>query len=256
MTFPDSIDISLVSSRRPHLLDLMLRSFRMNLLRKVNVRRLVVNIDPIWGNEFDAGAVKTVCRLYFDEVEIREPESPSFGAAVKWLWSRMETEWFLHLEDDWCLMWPIDVERLKREMAEQSVGMISLYNHGKAWRKGVWPDRFTTSPSFVRNSFGRTASGLMNPALDPEKQFYNQMNPALAEAVSSYRHRFHGSRFAPVCIVDMGREWREARQIEKTLVAGESVWSRESQACGQGEDRRLVDRYYRRLCLSRFLPSV
>lgn len=256
MSPSENIDVSLVSTRRPHLLELTLRSFRMNLLRKLRVRRLVVNIDPLWGDEFDADAVKAICRLHFDEVVVREPESANFGAAVKWLWSQMETGWFLHLEDDWCLVWPIDVARLEREMADASVGMISLYNHGKAWRKGVWSDRFTTSPSFMRRSFGKTAAELMNPDLDPEKQFYNQMNQALASAVASYRHRFHGSRFTPVCIMDTGREWRAARQIDKALVDGESAWSKGSQPDGQWDDRTLVDRYYRRLCWSRFLPCV
>ena len=60
------------------LLELTLRSFRLNMLRHLKVRRAFVNIDPVWGSEADGAAVRALCRLYFDDVVFREPETASF----------------------------------------------------------------------------------------------------------------------------------------------------------------------------------
>jgi hypothetical protein len=253
----DEIDVSLVAARRPELLELTLRSFRLNLQRHLTDRRLFVNIDPIWGDDSDASAVKAICRLYFDNVVFREPDEPNFCTAVQWCWSQSDRDWFLHLEDDWCLVWRVDTGRLLREAQDRRVGQISFFNHGKAWRRGVWSRKFTTSPSLVRGRVGRAAAECMNTGWDPEKQLYDGRNPALMAAISGYRHRFHGNRFAPKCIVDTGREWRMARNIEKHRADGMSTWTAPAKPLGgNSETRAALDRYESRLSLSRFLPAV
>lgn len=253
----DAIDVSLVAARRPELVELTLRSFRLNLLRHVAVRRLFVNIDPIWGSEEDAAAVKTVCRLYFTDIVFREPTEPNFCAAVKWCWSQSDRDWFLHLEDDWCLVWRIDLARLAREARKERVGQISFFNHGKAWRRGVWARKFTTSPSLIRGSVGRVAAEHMNIEWDPEKQLYDGRNPALLQALSEYRHRFHGGRLAPKFIADTGREWRTARSIEKHRVDGISTWtSLDASLPGCAPRRAALDAYEKRLALSQLLPRL
>jgi hypothetical protein len=251
------IDVSVVAARRPELLELTLRSFRQNLLRHLRVRRLYINIDPIWGTEEDAAAMKAVCRLYFDDVVVNEPAEPNFCAAVRWGWSQSDRDWFLHLEDDWVLAWRIDAERLAREAANPRVGQISFFNHGKAWRRGVWSRKFTTSPSLVRGVVGRAAAAAMDIRLDPEKQLYDGRNPAVLNAVSGYRHRFHGSRFAPKCIIDTGRDWRMARHIEKHRDDGVSTWSDLSAIPSTpGPTRAPLDHFELRLSLARFLPRI
>lgn len=252
----EEIDVTLVAARRPELLELTLRSFRQNLLRDVSVRRLHVNLDPIWGSEEDAAAVRTLCKLYFDDVILNEPAEPSFSAAVKWLWSQSGCDWFLHLEDDWCLVWRIDMARLAAEAADSSVGQISFFNHRKAWRRGVWSRKFTTSPSLIRSSVARAAAGCMDTSLDPEKQLYDGRNPAAMQALSGYRHRFHGNRFAPLCIADTGRAWRAERNIEKTREEGVSAWSEGVPPKGGACSRAALDRYERRLALAQFLPRI
>jgi hypothetical protein len=253
------IDVALVAARRPQLLELTLRSFRMNLLRHLKVRRLYVNIDPIWGDEDDAATVRALCKLYFTDVLIFEPESPGFGLAVKTLWSKIETDWFLHLEDDWCLQWRIDVNRLSRETEDREIGQVSFWNrwnHHKAWRRGVWMRKFTTSPSFVRREVGQNAGALLDPNFDPERQLYDGRNQALLAALSQYRHRVHGSRFTPLCIVDVGADWRRLRGIQKDRSDGVSTWSEPTARLGSEASRAVIDRYERRLSLSQFLPRI
>jgi hypothetical protein len=220
------LDVVLVSTRRPSLVKETLQSFSRNLFCKVHVRRMICNIDPLWGDENDDREVEQVCRSHFSNVVVRRPNEPSFGAAVRWLWAQPESEWFLHLEDDWVLRRPIDPARLLKEMAPADVAQISLYRaNRRAWRRGVWIDRFTTSPSFVRTAFGKLVSSLHDPNLDPEKQMYGTQNPSLTAAIEGkFRHRLYGPRFAPDYLRDIGRSWRDERKIEKKLIGERSVW--------------------------------
>ena len=203
-----------------------MESFFENLFSRIRVRRLYLNIDPLWGTASDDMEVERVCRAYLSDIVVRRPEKASFGGAVKWLWAQPETEWFLHLEDDWLLLRPIDPRRLLREMETPNVVQISLSRmNRKAWKKGVWLDLFTTSPSFLRSSFSKLVSSLQNPELDPEKQMSGGSNPELVAAIrEKFRHRLHGSRFSRRYIADIGRNWREARKIEKKIIDGRSVW--------------------------------
>jgi hypothetical protein len=250
------IDVTLVAARRPDLLELTLRSFRQNLLRHLHVRRLYVNLDPIWGDADDAAAVKGICGRHFDDVIYNEPAEPNFCAAVKWLWSQSECDWFLHLEDDWCLVWRINVMRLAAEAADSRVGQISFFNHRKAWRRGVWSRKFTTSPSLIRSKLARAVAAHMDMSFDPEKQLYDGRNPDVVAALAGYRHRFHGHRFAPLCIADTGREWRAERSIEKSRIDGVSMWTPGVRLEGGKATRARLDRYERRFALSQFLPRI
>ncbi len=253
------IDVTLVAARRPQLLELTLRSFRQNLLRHLRVRRLYVNLDPIWGDEADAAAVRALCKLYFDDVVFREPERASFGAAVKWAWGQVETDWILHLEDDWCLLWRIDIGRLSRELAQERVAQVSFWNHWnhhKAWRHGVWMRKFSTSPSFYAKEVAHLASDFLDPGFDPERQLYDGRNPKLVDALSAYRHRVHGSRLSPLCIADTGLLWRRDRGIVKSRIEGVSSWTEPERPLEGEKSRFMLDRYERRLALSRFLPRI
>jgi hypothetical protein len=220
------IDVTLVSTRRPDLLQQTLDSFSRHFFSRVPVRRLFVNLDPLWGDIDADRAVERICRSYFKDVMIRRPAEPSFGGAVKWLWSQPETDRFFHLEDDWLLLRPLNPARLAREMAADRVAQISFSRlNRKAWRKGVWLERFTTSPSMLKTSFARQVSALQDADLDPEKQLYGPGNPALRNLTGQFRHRLHAHRFARAFIADIGRDWREQQGIHKQLVNGRSTWS-------------------------------
>lgn len=222
------IDVTLVSTRRPELVGPTLDSFSRHLFSRIPIRRLFVNLDPLWGNAEADRAVEQICRSYFNDVTLRRPAEPSFGAAVKWLWAQPETNWFFHLEDDWLLHRPVSVDRLDREMDADSIAQISFSRlNRKAWRKGVWQDRFTTGPSLLLASFAHQASILQDPNLDPEKQLYGD-NRAMRNLTTKYRHRLHDHRFARRYVSDIGRDWREQHGIDKRITDGRSVWIRSS----------------------------
>ena len=63
----------------------------------------------------------------------------------------------------------------------------------------------------------------MDPAFDPEKQFFKGVNPTLEAYVSKFRNKVIGE-IGDYHIVDIGREWRDRRNIQKTMVGWQSQW--------------------------------
>lgn len=222
------LDVVIVATRRPELLAGTLGSFDKNLFRQIEVGTLYLNIDPLWGAAADEIEMERLCRAVTPAVTVRKPPQPSFGGAVKWLWAQPQSSWFLHLEDDWLLLKPLDLGRLTRQMAEPGMVQVGLGRNvpwHRAWQKSVYTNRFTTGPSFVQRDFGHLASAHMQPDLDPEKQLsWDDLNPELRRRIKGYKKRFMGTRFSASMIEDTGRAWREARSIEKRLENGKSVW--------------------------------
>jgi hypothetical protein len=250
------VDVTLVATRRPDLLELTLRSFHMNLLRFISAPRLIINIDPVWGSEEDDRELEKICRRYFETVVIRRPETPGFGLAVKWTWSQVTTDWFLHLEDDWLLARRIDPRHLALQMADPKIGQIQLANTTRRKRWRMTPHVIATSPGFIRRAFAEIAVAHMNPELDPEKQFYQGHNPAGVAALSVYKTRFYGGPLTPQLMRDTGRVWRKVRGLRKRVVAGTSVWQdtdRRRAASAFVANMRKMERRLRR---SKLWPAV
>jgi hypothetical protein len=219
------IDVTMVATRRPELFRETLLSFEKNLFRELRPPRLILNIDPMFGDEDCDARIEEIAHSVVGNVVIRRPPQPSFGAAVIWAWSQAETDWFLHLEDDWQLTAPPDLRRLQKQMQISRIAQIRLKKSGKDWRKGVWRPVVSTSPSFISREFARTVLPYMRPDLDPEKQFQGGHNPELAAAAAGFRYRVHVPRFLPGILVDTGRDWARARGIKKSVVDGRTIWS-------------------------------
>ncbi len=218
------IDLTMTAARRPDLLYTTLSSFSTNLFSRLPVRTFFINIDPIWGSMEQAAETERIARSFFGSVLVRTPETPSYAGAVKWLWSQPETDWFLHLEDDWILSHKISLRMLQRQMQNSSTGEIKIANWTRLRRRRKTID-LGVFPVFVRTSFARAASAHMNADLDPDKQFRNGTNPNLESAVSKWRAVHFGNLFTKETAIDIGRTWRDKRGIEKRIVDGISVWT-------------------------------
>lgn len=218
-------------------------SFSRLVFPHFSFRSVLVNLDPFAGDQAAAARCKDLLRTNFREAVVFEPMTPSFGGAVRRLWLHSQSDIVLHLEDDW-----LAVQRIERQAVENllvdRVKSVSLMCREKKWdgssllqkttRKWrlfgktvfrVEHNQFSTSPSFIDGAFARSCARLMNPALDPEKQFSNGSNPALQRFAERYQNRFLIGNDGPDIVVDIGRDWREQRKIVKRLVAGTSVWS-------------------------------
>jgi hypothetical protein len=219
------MDVTMTATRRPDLVSKTLDSFQNMLFNRLTVGTFYINIDPVWGSEQQGKGVEEVARKYFQNVQVRRPLKPSYGSAVKWLWEQPQTDWFLHLEDDWIMTNPISLRRLSKQIAS-GASQIKLANWSRLGRRRR-PPTLGVCPLFLSSRFSKLASGKMNPDLDPDKQFRNNTNLSLEEAVSGHYAVYFGGMFTRRSLIDIGREWREHRKIEKQVVDGASVWTGE-----------------------------
>lgn len=246
----DQVDITLVAGARPDLLRRTLDSFDAGFFQGAPLGTVYANVD-LWGGD-QAARAETVdlLRARFTRVETRQPEQPGFGAAVKWLWAQPRAPHFLHLEDDWLLRTPLRWTEIAPLFAGNT-RQVSLMTRQKYWRHrypfhvmrrwvGVGPVQlwarlererpiFTTSPAFLERNFAHECAARMRADMDPEKQLYGGpapglfWNPDLATYTAPYANRLFGKWSSPP-IEDIGRDWRKARNLEKHLVDGKSVW--------------------------------
>ena len=237
------IDISLISGRRPELLKQTLASFEKHLFQFFEIVSFRVNLDAFGGDEDEHARCREIILEFYPEAKINEPNEPGFGKAVRFLWSTLEAPFTMHLEDDWIAHEDIKPEHVF-PLFEGLTRQVTLLNEHKR-RKGnalfdckrtrsilspfktydIRKPLFTTSPGFIDSSFARICAQLMNPALDPEKQFYNGLNQELEHFSSIYRNRFLVGQKAPNVISDTGRDWRDDRKLEKSTIDGVSSWS-------------------------------
>lgn len=242
------IDLCIVATRRPELLAQTLASFREKMLCHLDMGSAYLNLDPAFGSPEDHAACVQVVRGHFPDAVIFEPEQPGFCAAVARVWSASKSDYVFHLEDDWISLQDMG-EELLEPFADPSVMQVSFHTADQNWdiaRKGHFHQRneyarllgikiplfrtfpkFTTSPSILRGSFARHCAGLMDLTRDPEKQFYSGVNPAMEAYVAGYRNYIFSPEATPV-IRDMGREWRDQRNIRKVINNSTSTWEENS----------------------------
>ncbi|MDN5928929.1 MAG: hypothetical protein L0I29_17830 [Hyphomicrobiales bacterium] len=239
------MDITLVCGRRPELLQQTLDSFGEKIIANFPSGAVYANIDPFCGTEADGDACEELIRSHFHDVEISRPSEASFGAAVKRLWRKPRSGYFLHMEDDWEALlpvFPVDIEgRLSGNVAQVQMSarnrpyLPHRYSYKTSWinvfglkiGKRTHFDRplFSTSPSFIGRDFARRCGEMMDPDKDPEKQLYTD-GTELAEFTRGYRNHplvGHGRR---AVVRDLGRPWLAQRGVQKRIVEGTSVWER------------------------------
>lgn len=95
------LDIVTTGLSRPDLLDLTYKSFLTGGIKNLPPFRIIINIDPLGRSNRDECI--SVAKKYCKSPLIRTPEEPSFMGAIKWGWSQVQSDYFLHLEDDWIL---------------------------------------------------------------------------------------------------------------------------------------------------------
>lgn len=245
-----SIDLSIISARRPRLLSTTLGSFQENVFSHFRIENVYVNIDPIFGSKADHESVVSIIRKQFPSAIIFEPAIPSFGAAVKRLWSATTADYVFHLEDDWVALRTLG-EEILLPFGDTRVRQVSFHTADQNWdikKRGYIHERkfnlrpfgiktpfyrsipkFTTSPSILRGDFTRSAAALMMENHDPEKQFYSSVNMGLEKMAHPFRNYIFSPEGIPV-IKDIGREWREAQGIRKVITNATSIW------CSSEED--------------------
>jgi hypothetical protein len=236
-----SIDISLVSGRRPDLLSKTLSSFSTRIFRHFDVSNFYANIDPIFGDKADEQACIDIIIEHFPRASINIPQTPSFGKAVSTLWRQGSERPLLHLEDDWIVLEDVTPESIT-DAFSPGVGMVAFAHKRRSPNEPDFGTRLSkikllgitvrrrlfngwgTSPCFIRGGLSSRFGILINPELDPEKQVLHEKNPKLCRLQSSFKYRKIWRQDSGPLIEDIGREWREQRNIEKRLRGAKAYW--------------------------------
>lgn len=234
-------DVTLIAGRREGLLARTLESFGRDVFPNFPLRRLIANIDPFMGDAEEGDRCAALIRRQFPDALIFRPEMPDFASAVIRAWSATTAPRVLHLEDDWLALEPIGPDRIE-PLFEPDVGAVTfmcvskhtrgLYHQtsrrvvkkGRRIVQDFLVNAFSTSPGVFDGDFLREAARRMKPGLDPEKQFFRQINPELEEHALPRRCMFLRGTTRRELIVDIGREARAAQGLVKLYENGASVW--------------------------------
>lgn len=229
----DVIDVVTTATLRPELLDLTYRSFTNRLLNQFTRRRLIINVDPIGDVGASLAEVLQVCHAHFDEVVYRSPETPSFPAAVHWAWSAVQSDYFLHLEDDWLLKKSVSADRVQAYFQQDPTlaeVTLNLSSNAKA------PPGLSLRPSFFRKAFIDEALPYFDLEQDPEKQWRERIGDD--GPMAGWRFRGYGESDEGCFVADIGKRWRKASGFRK-WDRGQITWD------GAHPPAYLIRSYYR-----------
>jgi len=224
-----NIDIATSATIRPDILNKTLSSFRANLLNSNHEYRLIINIDPV-GEKKNPKKVLAVARSHFDNVVHRIPRSPSFVGAVIWCWSQVEADLVFHLEDDWTMDQPVDLDKMLQTISAHdefsSFGLSKLVLKVLLKRRKkvtfrdsalIEVDKMSLNPVFIRRGFVNEASRLLSKKGNPEKQL-RVVNPHCGKFIKTTRHCMYIEQGQGALVTDIGRPWmRKSRLYTKDI---------------------------------------
>lgn len=104
------LDVACTAIRRPKILEMTFKTFRKYLFKNQKCR-LIINVDPI-GEVVRSDTIINICKEYFEDVYINTPETPNFIKAWKWVFSNCESKYIFHLQDDWKLNIPPELDEM------------------------------------------------------------------------------------------------------------------------------------------------
>lgn len=220
------ISLTMTATRRPAILSRTLASFFHNLSGFDCIQQIFINIDPLPDNPpFDYEMVRVLADFFrVPEIVViaNAPLLPSFPAAVKWCWSRPQTKYFFHLEDDWELTEPFRLSAMiDRLDNDPNLSCVNL-------RAYDWPpedQRICLSPGLFRTAHAKLMAERLRGDANPERQ----LRPVTLDNPYGGAH----DGFKGVCIpqkriiADIGRAWLHGSGWRKNNGSHFTAWSKE-----------------------------
>lgn len=243
------IDVVTTAILRPEIFELALRSYFGGGISNLPELRLILNIDPI-GNGGVHSIIK-IARQYVPEVVVRTPAESNFSAAINWAWSQVETDYFLHLEDDWLFTRPVNFDLWYRDLMESKESVLQSVLLRKKPREQN--SRFSFRASLVDS---KVISNVLPIPLQADPEKYVALR--LGEGVS----RDFGVSYQ---LVDMGRKWAKSQRYRKSAFADRLNMPISDKGCGTnwfgarsinplGNLEYKFNRLYWRWIQSRYIP--
>ena len=190
---------------RPELLEKTYDSFSKHIkwldFKKI---KLIINVDtPRMGFEdlqqrYDR--INKVCNKYFGEVAINISNQGNFPDAVKWVFSQVDTDFAINLEDDWELLCDLPVY-ICDFFTNKNIKQVGI----RGSRNSV--PRFVLSPSIMRADFCHFISRSLNRNKNPEQQIRDITKNRAEEFFAYWPYEDN-----KVMIRDLGRAWMQQTQ--------------------------------------------
>ncbi len=223
------IDVVLIATLRPEILEITLNSFYHKLLKNFDVR-LILNVDPIGDKKYTKLDIIKVCKKYFSNIILRSPQSASFSKAVKWGWQQVKSDIFFHLEDDWCLKKNVDGKVVNDYFLDPNIVSISLNiksnkEYAEQPEKTKDPNDklyigLALRPSFFRTLYIKEQLQKFDIKLDPEKQFSRNIS---TKKFLNPIFKYYGGINDGSMIIDTGKYWREKNKFKKWDLSSKDI---------------------------------
>lgn len=215
------IDITTTATVRPKILNHTLSSFCNKMLTDKNRYRLIINIDPI-GSDIKSKEVLKVAQNYFDDVVVNFPTNPCFTQAVIWCWSQVQADYVFHLEDDWELLIPINIDMMidilnkNESMASLRLNKFRTRKNKCAVKHGFSPfPQLSLNPTLFKGKFIKSVFPLMVISKNPEKQLRPVDNSELSITLKKWSHAIYTKESYNRVVKDTGRIWMNQTQFKK-----------------------------------------
>lgn len=218
-----NVDITMTSTIRPEILDVTLQSFVERMLYDKSRYRLIINVDPI-GEELPQSSMLDVAYKYFDNILFNLPTVPCFCRAVIWCWSQTTADFVFHLEEDWKLAFPIDIDDMIDIMITHK-DLVSLRlnkdsvpksQHGQKFGY-VYAPKISLNPTLFTGNFIRRIVPYMDVDLNPEKQLRPSEKTYRGKIISKISNGIYTRiHYGPV-VLDIGREWMAKSKFSKDI---------------------------------------
>jgi len=196
------MDISFCTTAmtRPDVLKKTYLSFSQNIKGiALEGLKLYINIDPLPDPDAALSVIKTA-KLFFGEVVANTPSEPNFTKAVDWCWTNANTDYIFHLEDDWVLNRPVNIQDMMSFFKNEKVKQVALRAYGYRYKK------MCLSPSIICKTLYKRFAGNFDYSLNPEVQLRKpDINKRTIVCIPKQ-----------IVLKDIGRKWLKHSKYKRT----------------------------------------
>jgi hypothetical protein len=216
------LEFTTTATQRPDILEQTYASFSKGL-KGVDFKSstLYINIDPLPVKD-KSKEIIDVAEKYFGKVIPNIPDEPNFCKAVKWCFAQPQGKMFFHLEDDWEIVRPVNIDDLQKRMFpptrkvnRRKIVNVILRAHSVL---GVNDHRVCLSPSLNRTEWGYMVSRVLDPNHNPEKQLRprnSKKNPIGGKNPNTCLGMQYPGPKNTIIVRDIGRDWMRKNRIGK-----------------------------------------
>lgn len=215
-----SIDLCIVTTLRPEILEKTLSSFLKNILFSGDFT-VVYNLDlapvdkQICKNIFKIGhSIGVISKIFGNQSGGTIGGKPNFAKAVKAVWSNSTADYVFMLEDDWAFLREINLNKCIERMEKENFDYMRFPKVNAPHLNCL--HKVALQPSLWKGDVVRNLAKHMVIDKDSEKQLRTgQGNDELDKILIELQDKGLKDYCTEWCCKDIGREWREERGLIK-----------------------------------------